>query len=175
MKYKLLKFCVVLVLSMITYSCAPLRKVNKEEYREQVITDNSIAELVKTEIQRQIGTISQTTIEFYPEINKTNVDTFLVVDTDNIPKVSESTLRPKKPPSLTINQPIKKIITTQVDVETDNIKREDRVSVSDIIDVKDTDYKEETNDKPSGFSTSIKWIAIILAIILLIIIILKFR
>ena len=190
MRYKFLIYSVVIVLSVTLFSCAPLRNVHKTEQKEQIIVDNSITELIKTEIKKQISSINQTTIEFYPPKTVYTVDTVSTLYTENNsskpkmeqkPKESVVTVDsihtniPKKPPDISVNQPIKSITTTQINTKTDKITKKDSIILSDIVHTIDTDYTEKTEDKPFNFVSSIKWIAIVLAIILLTILILKFR
>ncbi|MFR9495577.1 MAG: hypothetical protein SNG81_04295 [Rikenellaceae bacterium] len=164
------------------FSCASLKNVQRKEQKEEVTVDNSLTELVRTEIEQQISSINQTVVEFYPQERVYSVDTVSTLPAQIAPKVkksvdsvesvhTETPIRPKKPP----NQQVKKITTTQIDIKSDKITQKDSVTVSDIVHTVDTDYTEETEEKPSNFVSSIKWIAITLGIILLIIIVIKFR
>ena len=185
------KRLVILSILFFAISCSPLKKVQRSEDRKQTIIDNSISELVKTEIEKQISSINQTVVEFYEPKTVYSVDTLptLYSKTDKSGQKSKKSvdsvdsidtvytvntkLKPKKPPNLVVNQPVKRITTTEIRTQNDKTTQTDSITVSDIVDSIDTVHTEKIDENPSNFIIAIKWIAICLGVILLIIIIIK--
>ncbi len=161
-------------LMMLFASCSSLKEIKKTEQLKEQTLDKSISELVRLEIDKQLLSINQTTIEYYPpelgfynHINPPTPKEGCVVKYDSLSK------RPKKPPASNISQPIKSITSTQINTQSNNITTTDSISKLDISNTFDSNLKEIQEDKPSNFTMICKWIAIALGLILILILILK--
>ncbi|MFI3299259.1 MAG: hypothetical protein R3Y49_05610 [Rikenellaceae bacterium] len=179
MEYNLLKYSVVIVLTIILFSCASLKRVQRKNEAEVVTVDNSISQQVKREVERQIASVSQVMVEYYPmeycfdslAIIPTEHRRKKLVEKKSVDSIYSQNSVLRNPPDLGRNQPIKRITTTKIEVKSDKESCTDSVGVNDIIQTKETIESEDTEEEPSDFTQSLKWVAISIGGILLIIII----
>ncbi len=159
---------VVIVLSVTLYACATPKSIQATEQTQQLMQDKSLSELVRSEVERQIASVRQTVVEYYPPSTVCSVDTLS-------PRNREpSGPKPKKPPDEETPQAIKSITTTEVLIESGKVVDTAASNQKDIVQCSDTDNTVHTKEKPSNATVIIKWIGIIFGILLIITIILKF-
>lgn len=86
---------ITMALLPIVSSCRTVKQTEKSQIDQQ-ITEHTVTELVKSEVERTLTSLSQTVIEFYPESAVCGSDTLLA-------------------PALSVaKQPIKRIIRTDM-------------------------------------------------------------
>ncbi len=167
---------ILIILSLLLLSCASLKSVRHSERHQQVVVDNSLTEVVRTEIERQIGSLNQTVVEFYPPHTRCRVTPTPRERPDKEQEEQdEEETEDDEPQPRQERPPIKSITTTQITTHADRATQSDSTKLSDIVEHIDTNTKEQTEEQPSNFVLSIKWLAIIMGVILIIILILKLR
>ncbi len=159
---------VVIVLSITLYACSSPKSLQATEQTQQLTQDKSLSDLVRSEVERQISSMKQTVVEYYPPNTVYTVDTLSPRNRE--PKDPKS----KKPPDEEVPQAIKSITTTEVHIETNKSSETQLSNQKDIVQCSDTDNTINTKEKPSNAAVIIKWFGIIFGILLIITIILKF-
>lgn len=145
---------ILILLGVFTVSCSPLRKIQKSETHQTHIDDSLLTELVRQEVTRSLLDIKQTEVEFFPPV---------LESPDSLPQ------------SVPVRQAVKKITVTEVSSCKDSKTVTD--STTNVTHHEDTHTKSETStkEKPSEALSWVRYTAVILALILLLIIIIKIR
>lgn len=152
-----MKFIYCFALTITVVGCSPLRNVQTEKHASVDIADTTLTKLVRQEIERNIGRLSQTVVEYYPP-----ADTLMT-----------ATLPQKIPQP---RQPVKRITRTEYTTQRDKQTTTDSLSHSRINTAARNDEQTTIDEKPNTtVSTSLKWSAACLLLVLLIMIILKLR
>ena len=61
------KISIVSVICIILlFGCAPLKRIQRDSKTKVHTVDRSAENLIRSEVQRQIGELSQVVVEFYP-------------------------------------------------------------------------------------------------------------
>ena len=149
---------ILILLEVFTVSCSPLRKIQKSETHQTHIDDSLLTELVRQEVTRSLLNIKQTEIEFFHPILELP---------DSIPQ--------SVPPAVPVRQAVKKITVTEVSSSKDSKTVTD--STTNVTHHEDTHTENDTTakEKPSEALSWGRYTAVILALILLLIIIIKIR
>ena len=158
---------ITLTLATASLGCAPLKEAHTEKHVDVTIADSTLTRLKRSELDRSLTTLNQTVVEFYPP--------------EPAPKESEEKPKDRQvavvvPPATTPPRgAVKRIVKTEVVNGTESKSTTDSLSHSRINTAARCDEQsslEETSNT-SG-SSWLKWGAGCLALLLIIIIVLKF-
>ncbi|MFR9505881.1 MAG: hypothetical protein SNI32_07360 [Rikenellaceae bacterium] len=175
---------ILIILGILLVACASLKSIHHSESQQKVVVDNSIVEVVRTEVERQIGSLNQTVVEFYPppigyrvtpKPREHSEKEREEQEDDDEDEDAEPIAKPERPPTLQPQQPIKSITTTQITTNTARATLSDSTKLNNIVEHTGTNTEEQVGEQPSNFVLSIKWLAILLGILLIIILIIKIR
>lgn len=143
----------ILLFIVLLSACSPLKQIQRSEKRDSVVVDKTVTELVRTEIEKHIGSLSQTIVEFYPP--------------QELPVI---VARDSTKPVVT---PVKRIVRTDIRTQSDKSAVTDSIVHQDVNTQVKTDATEQIAEKPPAAVSWIKWAAIALVIILIILIVIK--
>lgn len=162
----------LLILTIAASGCSPLRSTQTQRHEALAISDSTLTELFRQEFERQIGTLRQTVVEFYPpaELPKPG-DEPLPDPVDTL----RTLFPPKIPATNTIRQPVKRITYTEASVQNDKSTQTDSISHSRIHTAARNDTRIVTEEKPSSGVAWLRWAAALAGLVLLIILFLKLR
>ena len=160
------KITIATLVGTITMGCAPLKEAHTEKHSELIIADSTLTRLIRSEIERSITTLTQTEVEFYPPQ----------------PMPEEPKAEPGKSPEAVAprrTQPqrgaVKRIVKTEVVNGTESKSTTDSLSHSRINTAARCDEQSSLEETPNTSGSSwLKWGAGCLALLLIIIIVLKF-
>lgn len=155
---------------LVLTSCNPLRKVQRTEKVDTAITDRSEIHKIVNEVIREQGKFLQTIIEFYPPVITPVVPEPRDIDGGGELSQALPSTSPQAPP----DQPVKRIITTEISHERDHRIDVDSTAHNDIQSTAHTDVVEKINEKPPPSVMWIKWVAIALLALLGLVILFKF-
>lgn len=147
----------LLFLAVMITACSPLKRMQRSEKVNSVVVDKSIAQQHIENRYKGEGVLTQTVIEFYHPME--------VALPTELPKVPTTADPPK--------QPVKRIITTKIEAKAEATQIKDSTSHTDREVAITKDTAEKVVEKPPAAVSWIKWAAVALGIILLILIILK--
>nr|DAS16092.1 MAG TPA: hypothetical protein [Caudoviricetes sp.] len=157
---------ILLLAALLLTACNPLRKVQRNQKADSTVVDRSEIHKVVTDILRESGTLTQTIVEFYPPVGRP--DSEQPAPTGNAAALPV-TERPRTSPPA-----IKRIVHTEVAAESERIVTTDSVARNDIHTTTHSELSEKVVEKPPAGTQTVKWIAVGLVALLLIIVILKF-
>lgn len=143
----------ILIFLLLLCSCSPLKKMQRSEKKDSVVIDKTVTELVRNEVEKQIGSLSQTIVEFYPP-----QELPIIVARDSTKPVAV---------------PIKRIIHTEINTQSDKLTVTDSIVQQNIQTQVKTDATEQIVEKPPAAVSWIKWATIALIVILIILIVIK--
>lgn len=154
----------ILLFTICLSSCSPLRHVRRAEQVDSTIIDNSVTQVRDTLVEVVNQVVTQTVIEYYPVYDTVYIQTPAVAQ----PIPSEV--------ATTIPQPIKSITRTEIRTEATASAAKDSVILKDTVEEVSRESDTETEDLPhSPAVISIKWIAIALIALCVIIILIRFK
>lgn len=150
----------ILIFLLLLCSCSPLKRIQRSETKDSVVIDKTVTELVRNEVEKQIGSLSQTVVEFYPpqELPTISIPS---------PKVQSDSVSSK------VVAPIKRIIRTEINTQSDKSSVSDSTVHQNIQTQVKTDVAEQIVEKPPVAVSWIKWATISLIVILIILIVIK--
>lgn len=150
----------ILLFIVLLSACSPLKRIQRSETKDSVVIDKTVTELVRNEVEKQIGSLSQTIVEFYPpqELPAISIPS---------PKVQSDSVSSK------VVTPIKRIIRTEINIQSDKATVTDSTVHQNIQTQVKTDIAEQIAEKPPAAVSWIKWAAISLIVILIILIVIK--
>ncbi|WP_143813343.1 hypothetical protein [Parabacteroides provencensis] len=150
----------ILLFIVLLSACSPLKRIQRSEKKDSVVIDKTVTELVRNEVEKQIGSLSQTVVEFYPpqELPTINIPS---------PKVQSDSVNPK------VVAPIKRIVRTEINTQSDKSTVTDSTVHQNIQAQVKTDVVEQIAEKPPAVVSWMKWAAIALIVILIILIVIK--
>ena len=158
---------ITLTLATATLGCAPLKETHSEKHTEITIADSTLTRLMRAELERTMTTLNQTVVEFYPpqpapeEKEKKQEDKPVAV-----------VVPPVTPPT---RGAVKRIVKTEVVNGTESKSTTDSLSHSRINTAARCDEQSSLEETPNTSGASwLKWGAGCLALLLIIIIVLKF-
>lgn len=159
------KISVILLLAVLLLTaCNPLRRVQRNQKADSTTVNRSEIQKIVTDILRESGSVSQTVIEFYPPTTSNKPEPAEPVHVDN----ALSAEPPVVPPPA-----IKRIVQTDIRTEAERTITSDSLARNDIHSTTHSDLEEKVVEKPPASVLTIKWIAIGLVALLLLIVILK--
>ncbi|WP_158228493.1 hypothetical protein [Parabacteroides provencensis] len=151
----------ILIFLLLLCSCSPLKRIQRSEKKDSVVVDKTVTELIRNEVERQIGSLSQTIVEFYPP------QEFPIIDKPQEVKIRSDSTVAISP------LPIKRIIRTEINTQSDKSSVTDSIVHQNIQTQVKTDVAEQIVEKPPAAVSWIKWAAIALVVILIILIVIK--
>ena len=158
---------ITLTLATATLGCAPLKETHSEKHTEITIADSTLTRLMRAELERTMTTLNQTVVEFYPpqpapeEKEKKQEDKPVAV-----------VVPPVTPPT---RGAVKRIVKTEVVNGTESKSTTDSLSHSRINTAARCDEQSSLEETPNTSGASwLKWGSGCLALLLIIIIVLKF-
>lgn len=151
----------ILIFLLLLCSCSPLKRIQRSEKTDSVVVDKTVTELVRNEVEKQIVSLSQTIVEFYPP-----------QELPIIGKPQEVKIRSDSTKS-TVVVPIKRIIHTDIKTQSNKSTVTDSIVQENIQTQVKTDATEQIAEKPPAAVSWIKWAAIALIVILIILTIIK--
>ena len=155
---------ITLTLATATLGCSPLKNAQTERHIDVAIADSTLTRLIRSELERSITTLTQTEVEFYP------------------PQPEEPKAEPGKSPEAVAPRrttpqrgAVKRITKTEVVNGTESKSNTDSISHSRINTAARCDEQSSLEETPNTSGSSwLKWGAGCLALLLIIIIVLKF-
>lgn len=151
----------ILLFIVLLSACSPLKRIQRSETKDSVVVDKTVTELIRNEVERQIGSLSQTIVEFYPP-----QELPIVGKSQEVKIRSDSTVA-------IIPPPIKRIIHTQINTQSDKSTVTDSTVHQNIQTQVKTDVAEQIVEKPPATVSWIKWATIAFIVILIILIVIK--
>lgn len=150
----------ILLFIVLLSACSPLKRIQRSEMKDSVVIDKTVTELVRNEVEKQISSLSQTIVEFYPPQE---------LPTISIPvrKVHTDSVNPE------VVAPIKRIVRTEINTQFDKSTVTDSTVHQNIQTQVKTDAAEQIAEKPPVAVSWMKWAAIALIVILIILIVIK--
>ena len=160
------KLNAILLLSVLLLAgCNPLRRLQSNQKVDSTTIDRSEIRKVVTDILHETGSLSQTIIEFYPPEN-----------------TAPPADRPEPPPGIqaTAVEPlqatppaVKRIVRTEINTQAERTTTTDSLANNDIRTQMHSRLSDKVVEKPPSSVMTVKWIAVGLVALLLIIVILK--
>ena len=155
---------------LLLTACNPLRKIQRNQKADSTIVDRSEIRKVVTDILHESGTLTQTVVEFYtPNVTRLegNKDPEPLVDNVDValPAITQSK---------TQLPAIKRVVRTEITTEVEKASTTDSLAHNDIKTQTYSELSEKVVEKPPAGVMTVKWIAVGLVALLLIIVILKF-
>ena len=159
---------ITLLILTLAAGCSPLRSTRSERQETLAISDSTLTTLL-----RQVGTLRQTVVEFYP------LAEYPEPSDERLPNLTD-TLRavlppPKIPAANSSRQPVKRITYTEVSMQNDRTILTDSISHSRINTAARNDVQEQTDEQPSSGAAWLKWATALVALTLLLFLFLKLR
>lgn len=151
----------ILLFIVLLSACSPLKRIQRSETKDSVVVDKTVTELVRNEVEKQIGSLSQVIVEFYPP-----------QELPIISKSQEVKIRSDSTVSV-ISPPIKRIIHTEINTQSDKSTVTDSTVHQNIQTQVKTDLAEQIAEKPPAAVSWMRWAAIALIVILIILIVIK--
>ena len=154
---------------LLTVSCNPLKRAQRAGRTDAKSVDKSEIQKIGSEMLRQQSNMTQTVIEFYPPVEPPQHP----APDDEKQKPSKDEVMPEplviKPP------PVRRIVRTEVSTNTDKQTTTDSTAHRNIDTVIRNELADEVVEKPPSSVIAIRWIVAGLALVMVIIILLKFR
>ncbi len=162
-----MKFKILLLAILLLAACSPLRRAQRNQKADSTATDRSEIRKAVTDILRESGTFSQTVVEFYPPA-------VVTLDTQvQIPSGPEA-MEPITPAHAPVPA-VKRIVRTDVTASKEQTTTTDSVARNDISVHVKSDTSDKVIEKPPAGVSAIKWIAVGLVALLLLLLLIKFR
>lgn len=143
----------ILLFIVLLSACSPLKRIQRSEKKDSVVVDKTVTELVRTEVEKQIGSLSQTIVEFYPPQELPVI-------------VARDSTKP-------VVAPVKRIVRTEINAQSDKSAVTDSIVHQNIETQVKTNIAEQIAEKPPAAVSWIKWAVIALVVILIILIVIK--
>ncbi len=153
----------ILLFAICLSSCSALRHARVYEQVDSTIIDNSAIVVRDTVVEVVNQVVTQTVIEYYPVYDTVYIETPAVA----VPIPSEV--------ATSIPQPIKSITRTEIRTEAVSTEAKDSVILKDTVSEVSRESDTETEDSPPPAVISIKWIAIALIALCLIILLIRIK
>lgn len=151
----------ILLFIVLLSACSPLKRMQRSEQKESMVIDKSVTELVRNEVEKQIGSLSQTVVEFYPPQELPIMGKLQEI------KIKSDSIKP------IVVLPIKRIVRTEINTQSDKTIATDSTVHQNIETQVKADATEQIAEKPPAAVSWIKWAAIALIAILIILIVIK--
>ena len=162
----------LILLAATACSCSPLREMHSDRRADIRIADSALTVRIRQEFERQLATLSQTVVEFYPPAQ-------WPPSSEDEPILPPGTLNPLLPPPkipATSRPAVRRIIHTEAIAAHDRTTYSDSISRSRILAAARNDEQTALEERPNPAATSwLKWTAACLLLVLLILLWLKLR
>ena len=158
-----MKNLLLLTIMALLCGCSPLKHVKRSEKIDSVVVDKSAYQQHIESSYRGEGVLTQTVVEFY------HPKEFGVIATDDKPQIPAEAPQPTTSPQ----QPVKRIITTKIEAKAEVQQIKDSTVQNNIEVAVNRESAEKMVEKPPAVVSWIKWAAIALGVIILIIIVIK--
>lgn len=156
---------------LLLAGCNPLRKIQRNQKADSTIVDRSEIRKVVTDILKESGTLTQTLVEFYPPVVLPPEG-----NRDQQPGSDEAAALPATEQQANSSPPaIKRIVHTEIAAQAERTTTTDSTAHNDIRSNIRSELSDEVVEKPPSSVSAIRWIAIGLVALLLIIVALKIR
>lgn len=117
------KATTLIILIALICSCSPLRKTQTVTHEQIAISDTTLTELIRREVEHRFGMLRQTVMEFYPPADVPPLPG------EELPDTLRAILPPQKIP---VRQPVKRITYTEATQRSDRTTLTDSISHSRI-------------------------------------------
>ena len=158
---------------LLLTACNPLRKIQRNHKADSTVVDRSEIRKVVTDILHESGTLTQTVVEFYPPNAGSEPRTLIGFEpmspTPVGPDVKEP-ITPTQDPAPAVKRIVRTDITASKELKTTT----DSLAHNDIRTQANSELSEKVVEKPPAGVMTVKWTAVGLVALLLIIVILKF-
>lgn len=162
----------LILLAATACGCSPLREMHSDRRTDIRIADSTLTERIRQEFERQLATLRQTVVEFYPPVQ-------WPPSSEEKPILPPDTLDPLLPPPkipATSRPAVRRIIHTEAIAAHDRTTLSDSISRSRILAAARNDEQTALEERPNPTGTSwLKWTAACLLLVLLILLWLKLR
>ena len=159
----------LILLAVAAGGCSPLRNINAERHATLDIADSTLTALVRQELERQVTSLTQTVIEFYPPaipVQAGSPDSLRAVVA---PLVADTSISVPQ-------QSVRRIVRTEVVAANDRTTVTDSVSHSRINAAARNDEQSVLDETPNTAGVSwLKWTAACLLLVLIIALLFKLR
>ncbi len=161
------KIIFLLTLMLFASACNPLRKTQRRSITDSTSLDQSEIRKAVTDVLHEWGTLSQTIVEFYPPsvVQPTGIPKPSVPDTAQVARA------PQEPPA----PAVRRIVRTEIATEAERLTRADSMAQNDIHTRRQSAMDEDVAEKPPPSVMAVKWIAVGLVSLFLLLLILKFK
>ena len=158
----------LILLAVAAGGCSPLRNINAERHATLDIADSTLTSLVRQELERQVTSLTQTVIEFYPPAIPVQAGS---------PDSARTAVAPPVDTSISVpQQSVRRIVRTEVVAANDRATVTDSVSYSRINAAARNDEQSVLDETPNTAGASwLKWTAACLLLVLIIALLFKLR
>lgn len=152
----------LILLATTACSCSPLREMHSDRRADIRIADSTLTVRIRQEFERQLATLRQTVVEFYPPAQWP-------------PSSENEPILPPKIPA-TSRPAVRRIIHTEAIAAHDRTSLSDSISRSRILAAARNDEQTALEERPNPTGMLwLKWTAACLLLVLLILLWLKLR
>lgn len=158
----------LILLAVAAGGCSPLRNINAERHATLDIADSTLTALVRQELERQVTSLTQTVIEFYPPAMPAQAGS---------PDSARTAVAPPVDTSISVpQQSVRRIVRTEVVAANDRTTVTDSVSRSRINAAARNDEQSVLDETPNTAGVSwLKWTAACLLLVVIIALLFKLR
>lgn len=158
----------LILLAVAAGGCSPLRNINAERHATLDIADSTLTALVRQELERQVTSLTQTVIEFYPPAIPVQAGS---------PDSARTVVTTPVDTSISVpQQSVRRIIRTEVVAANDRTTVTDSVSRSRINAAARNDEQSVLDETPNTAGVSwLKWTAACLLLVVIIALLFKLR
>lgn len=167
------KATTLITLLVLTSSCSPLRRTQTATHEQTTISDTTLTEMIRRELEQRLSTLRQTVVEYYPPVGcSASDDERMPRPADTLPAV----LPPQKIPTAhTLRQPVRRIVHTEASVRNDRATVVDSISRSRINTAARQETQTQVEEQPSDGAAWLRWATALAGMLLLILLLLKLR
>lgn len=167
------KTILLLALMLFVAACSPLRKTQRHSITDSTSLDRSEIRKAVTDMLHEWGTLSQTVVEFYPPTITPPAE--LPEPQSAIPdSIFADTPRQREAPPATAPA-VRRIVRTEIAADAERLTTTDSTVRNDIHVRRQGEQKEKVVEKPPPSVMAVKWIAVGLIALFLLLLILKFK
>lgn len=167
------KTILLLALMLLAAACSPLRKTQRHSTTDSTSLDRSEIRKAITDVLYEWGTLSQTVVEFYPPTISPPAE--LPEPLSAIPdSIFADTPRQREAPPVTAPA-VRRIVRTEIASDVERLTTRDSTVRNDIHVRHHSEQKEKVVEKPPPSVMAVKWIAVGLIALFLLLLILKIK
>lgn len=167
------KTILLLALMLLAAACSPLRKTQCHSITDSTSLDRSEIRKAITDMLHEWGTLSQTVVEFYPPMITPLAE--LPEPLSAIPdSIFADMPRQREAPPVTVPA-VRRIVRTEIAADVERLTTTDSTVRNDIHVRHQGEQKEKVVEKPPPSVMAVKWIAVGLIALFLLLLILKIK